>query len=85
MTWSKSRNSLNYSTSIFDDFKIFQMERWAVCTVSRESRKSGSYWRWLSSYWVVAHFTVKTTEKSRFLPEVLIFVKKNSKEGKEFV
>jgi hypothetical protein len=80
MTWSKSRNSLNYSTSIFDDFWIFQTETWAVCTVLRESQKSGSYWRWLSSYWVVAHFTVKKTEKSRFLPEVLSFVKKHKRK-----
>ena len=43
MTWSKSRNSLNYSTSIFDNFWIFQTETWAVCTVLRESRKSGLF------------------------------------------
>jgi len=43
MTWRKIRNSLNYSTSIFDDFRIFWMETWAVCTPRQGSRKSGSF------------------------------------------
>ena len=77
MTWSKSRNSLNYSTSIFDDFWIFQTKAWAVCTVLRESRKSGLFWRWLSSYWFVALFVVKKTEKCQFLPQGIIIDQNN--------
>jgi hypothetical protein len=48
--------SLNYTSSIFDDFQVFWMETWAITCITRGSRKSRSFLRQLYGYLTMSTF-----------------------------
>jgi hypothetical protein len=58
MTWPKKNFSELYPSifAIFDDFRVFWMDKWTLPHFSRGSRKSGSFLRQLNGYLAMSTF-----------------------------